>query len=475
MATTELTPPPSDTTATPPGAADRSAAGEAASEPADASPGSAPRLPMLRLPFELRGGSTRAVVLSWLASRAMALALLVVLEPGVTGDVTYYARSLHDLFHGGSLREVLQEYPLPVLAILLPQYLVGFLNSLAFAALFVLSMLAVDAVFTWSLWRVGDRERSEAVKFWLWFVPAIGPMAYFRFDLVPAMLAGAAVLAAARRPAWSGALTAIGAGLKLWPALMLPSFLLRRRDRRSVLIGFFATGGTIALLSLLIGGFGRLLSPLHWQSGRGLQIESVAAMPLMLARAVHPHGIWGVHVSRYKAFEIFGAGVHPLVLASTVASAAGLAVLAWLWHRARMLPSVSAETVGWLFLATASMVTITNKTLSPQYILWLGGPLAALLARWPQDPWVRKAARLLLVICVLTQLVFPLTYGSLTAHATSLTLTSTLVLALRNVLLIRLTWLACSRVLHQTGQDELPEVADDGEPVAPAASAERGD
>jgi hypothetical protein len=295
-------------------------------------------------------------------------------------------------------------------------------------------------------------------------------MAYFRFDLIPAMLAGAAVLAAARRPAWSGALTAVGAALKLWPALMLPSFLLRRLDRRPVLKGFFLTGGVIAAATIAIGGWDRTLSPLHWQGGRGLQIESVTATPLMLAWAFHPRRPWDIRVSNYKAYEIFGPGVHAAIMVSTVLTILGLGVLGWLWYRARMLPSVSAETVAWLFLATASMVTITNKTLSPQYILWLGGPLAALLARWPQDPEVRRAARTLLAICLLTQLVFPLLYNHLT-WADHLSIVAMLVLTARNVLLIRLTWIACSRVLHQTGQDDTPE-----EPTphrAPAVAADR--
>jgi len=422
---------------------------------------------VLRLPFELRGDSTRAVVLSWLASRAIALALLVTPESSVVGDVPYYARSMRLMFHATSIHQTLQEYPLPVLAIMLPQYLMAAMNPLGFAILFVVSMLAVDAVFTFFLWRVGGRRRNEAVRFWLWFVPAIGPMAYFRFDLIPAMLAGAAVLAAARRPAWSGALTAIGAALKLWPALMLPSFLLRRLDRRPVLKGFFLTGALIAVAAFAIGGWERMLSPLHWQGGRGLQIESVTATPLMLAWAIHPRSPWDIRVSNYKAYEIFGPGVHTAVTISTALTALGLGILGWLWYRARMLPSVSAETVAWLFLATAAMVTITNKTLSPQYILWLGGPLAALLARWPQDPEVRKAARTLLIICVLTQAVFPLTYNHI-VRADHLSIVAMLVLTLRNVLLIRLTWIACSRVLHQTGQDDTPE-----EPAPRAAVADR--
>ena len=30
-------------------------------------------------------------------------------------------------------------------------------------------------------------------------------------------------------------------------------------------------------------------------------------------------------------------------------------------------------------VATIAIMTVTNKTLSPQYLLWLGGPIAAML------------------------------------------------------------------------------------------------
>ena len=161
-------------------------------------------------------------------------------ESDVTGDVKYYARSLHQLFAGGGLRTTLQEYPLPVFLVILPPVPAGFLNQVAFIILFALSMLIVDAVFTGFLWRGDGRRRGDATNLWLWFVPAMGPLAYFRFDLVPAVLAGGAVLAAIRRPAVAGVLTAFGAALKLWPAVMLPTFLIRRGDRRRVLVGFSA-------------------------------------------------------------------------------------------------------------------------------------------------------------------------------------------------------------------------------------------
>jgi hypothetical protein len=428
----------------------------------------AKRRTQLQLPLELRRTTGSSVVARWLTSRALTLALAVTIEPSVTGDVAYYGRSLHTLFHGGSIREVLQEYPLPVLAIMLPQYLMAATNALAFALLFAASMLVVDALFTWSLWRASGRTRGAALTFWLWFVPCVGPIAYFRFDLVPAMLAGAAVLVAGRRPGWSGSLTAIGAGLKLWPALMLPTFLLRKMDRRRVLLGFTLTGGAIAGSALLLGGIGRLVSPLTWQNDRGLQIESVSATPLVLARLFHRHHVWSSHVSKYKAFEIFGWGVSAMLIFSTVATVAGLLLLGKLWLRARRLPTVPPGVLGWLFLATSVVVTITNKALSPQYILWLGGPLAALWVRTPGDPSVRRAGILLLVIAVLTQGVYPITYPALISARGVTPILSTLLLVTRNALLVTLAWQACKQVWLRTRPDDtVPVAPDDTVLVAP--------
>jgi hypothetical protein len=403
----------------------------------------------LALPDRLTDGTGRATALQWLTTRAAMLTLLVAVEASMTGDVAYYARSLQLLVHGGRLADTLQEYPIPVLGIMLPQYLLGGLNQTAFTILFAASMLAVDAIFTRLLWRACGRRQAPAVTFWLWFVVALGPIAYFRFDVVPAALAGTALLCAVRRPVLSGVLTAIGAALKLWPAIMLPIFLIRRTHRAAIVASFLATGILLALISLAAGGYGRSVSPLHWQSGRGLQVESPAAAPVMLARMVHPHGPWTVSLSAHKAYEITGPGVSGLTTFSTVATLVGIAALAVLWLRAVRLPDASIEVVGWLLLATATVITVTNKVLSPQYVLWLGGPLAALAVFLPADRDVRRAVSLLVVIAVLTHLDYPLLYNFLVKGKGPVPL-ATVVLETRNVLLVLFAVRACGHVWQCT-------------------------
>jgi len=401
----------------------------------------------LALPTAIVAEGRSSIAWRWVLSRAVTLSVLTF-ETGVSGDVAYYARSLNELFHGGTLRDTLQEYPLPVMGLLVPQYLLGALNQVAFTVLFVGSMLAVDAIFTGYLWRGDGRKRGDATNLWLWFVPLVGPMAYFRFDLVPAVLAGGAVLVAVRRPAVAGALTAVGAALKLWPAVMMPTFLIRRTDRRQVLIGFFSTGLLLGGLALGIGGIDRTMSPLHWQSARGLQIESIWATPLMFGRMVHATP-WDLHVSAFKAYEIFGPGVSAFIKLSGAATVVGGAALVLLWWRATKSSATSAETLGWVFLSTALIVTITNKTLSPQYLLWLGGPIAALAVRCPANHAVRTFGRTLLVTALFTQLLFPLFYHTLVTETMIMPI-ATMVLVIRNLLLLWLTWYAVRQVWVQT-------------------------
>ncbi len=403
----------------------------------------------LPLPAEFTAGGARSVALAWIGSRAAMMLVLGLLGGPVTGDVLYYARSLHTMFYGGTLRQTLQEYPVPVLGIMLPQYLLGALNPVAFAFLFVASMLVVDAAFTAFLWRATGRRFTPAVTFWLVFAPAMGPIAYFRFDLVPAVLTGAALLALVRRPRWTGALTALGVALKLWPIVMLPVFLLRRAGRTRVLGAFALTALVLGGASLAVAGYSRSVSPVNWQAARGLQIESVPATPLMLARSVHPHGIWDIRTSKYKATEMFGAGVHATVLLSGVMTGVGLLVLAGLWLRCRRAPDL--VTLGWLILAAAAVLTVTNKTLSPQYILWLGGPVAALFVLAPRDSAVLRAARVLLVVAVCTQVIYPIWYAKL-VNVGWHTVPMTLLLAARNGMLTWLAGLACLEVWRRTSR-----------------------
>jgi 4-amino-4-deoxy-L-arabinose transferase-like glycosyltransferase len=168
----------------------------------------------------------------------------------------------------------------------------------------------------------------------------------------------------------------------------------------------------------------------------------------MVARAASPAG-WPVDISRYQAYEVFGPGVALLLLLSTLATVLGLGAIVALLVRAYRQPEPSAVALGLVILATVAVMTVTNKTLSPQYLLWLGGPMAALLLlRRDDTPAEQRAigrlAAQLLVLALLTHLIYPLLYGGLLGRqGDGMLVLSTLVTAVRNVFLVVFTVEAC--------------------------------
>jgi len=414
-----------------------------------------------------RGGKT--VILAWLVTRLLMLGILAAFESFIVGDVYYYHRKIVGLFEVG-LPGTLMEYPTPVVWILTLPYGLGLGNGVAYLVSFMVFMLALDAVFTYAVWRSGGRRHDAAVDFWLLFVFLVGPLSYVRFDMIPAVLAGGALLAARTRPWVAGALTGLGAAIKLWPALLIPVLLADKERRKPTAIGFVVVGFGLALISLITGGLTRLFSPLTWQSGRGLQIESIWATPLMLLRMVRPEQ-WVVEISRYQAYEIFGAGVGLWQAVSNVATVLGLVTIVVLWVRAYRMPGgVTPVAVALVVLATVTVVIITNKTLSPQYLLWIGGPIAALLLlrdiATPQlRGWIVRIGVAGLVLAGLTQLVYPLLYDGYLGFTNSAGLVvATLVTAVRNVCLLVFT-VACLLVSWR---------ATSSSPATPSPAADAG-
>lgn len=385
---------------------------------------------------------------AWILSRAFMGWVWQTQAPFIVGDPTYYAAQV-DRFGEFGIQGVLVEYPTPVAFLLLGLRAISGPDVGTYVYVFALTMLALDAGFTAMLWRSGAR-RAQATGFWILFIAAIGPLCFFRFDLLPAVVAGGALLLAGRRPGTSGGLIGIGAAAKLWPALLITPLLADAKRRRRTLVGFVSVGFGLALVSLVLGGWARLVSPLTWQKDRGLQIESIfASVPMVRWGFGDPDYL--VAMSRYNAYEVFGPGTDLAVTASNLATAVGLAVIASLCWRLFRTPQPNPTSVGLVMLAIVAIMIVANKTLSPQYVIWLGGPLAAMLALrsepTPGDHQLTPASwwglvGVVGVIAIATQEIYPLRYWSLLDRLPDSPM-MVLILAARNLALVALcVWLA---------------------------------
>jgi len=411
----------------------------------------------------------------WLVTRGLTVFLLVPQVFEVFGDVVHYFHGVDALLRGGPVAGVLPEYPAPALVVFgLPRLLTGD-HLVLYVPAFMMLILAIDAAFSRVLWRAtgwrspDDGRPPAGLTLWLWLPPALGPLTVCRLDLVPAVLAGGALLAVTRRPALAGTLAALGAAVKLWPAVLVPALGLRRAGRWRLLAAFAVTGGVVCLAVLALVGSDRLASPLTWQSDRSLQLESFAALPLLVAGAVSP-GTWRVDYTRFFAFEVTGPGVSTMLTVAGAATLAAAVGLAGLWLRAARRRDTGPLAIGWLAVATVTLVIITDKTLSPQYLLWLGA-LLAVLGVTGRDGALPRATRLLLAGCLLTQLLYPTMYGLLI----DINPVPVAILVARDVLLAQLGWLAVRRFWALTGATRAddPGVNDPGvnDPGATAPGA----
>lgn len=317
----------------------------------------------------------------WLCSRA-----LIVAEVGVWAtahprlqDVDYYQSSSHFMLTEGAFPggHAWQYPPAAGLLMLLPR-----LVPAGYGAAFVGLMLLVDFVGLLLLARIARRTGNEAgVWVWLLGIPLVGSFAVLRFDLVPTVLAIAALLVIHRRPQWFGALAGLGAAIKLWPALLLFGEWDRRRLLRS---GLVAVAVIVVVLAGSAIAFGDVTGFLSHAKGRGLQEESVASIPWQLKQIVsgdaYPRAI------RFGAWEIASPTADDVASLLRLLTVAALAAAAtWWWYRARAIragrgqlaeAAVSRDFV----FAIVLLVVITSPVLSTQYMVWLLGLAAVVLS-----------------------------------------------------------------------------------------------
>ena len=379
-----------------------------------------------------------STALVWLLSRGFVLWLFFGPHSWVTGDVAYFADSLTRVPEEG-LAGTLEEYPLPGVGLVAFPWVVARAIGTAdlYSEVVLVLAVATDAAFTVLLRRFGGSDRGS-VWAWLLAVPLLGATTYARFDLVPGVLVGTAVLLLRRFPRTAAVAAAVATGLKLWPALLLPGLAARRRERRRVVVAASVVGVVLVAASVALAGWARLVSPLTWQADRGLQIESVLATPVMLAwgLGLGPHV---VEYSAFNAFEITGPGVSSLMVAATVATAVMLCGLILLWVRAWTTATVlTPDGVVWVCLAAVTAFMVSSKVLSPQYLLWLLPLSAAGLAvvRTTRGRFrLRRWVVVLLVTTLATQLVFPVFYAHLITFGDE-SVWATYLLAFRNLTLV---------------------------------------
>jgi hypothetical protein len=328
----------------------------------------------------------------WLATRA-----LIVAEVGFWAtahprleDVNNYASWSHVLTSEGAFPggDAWQYPPAAGLLMLIPRILPG-----GYGEAFVGLMLLADFAGLVLLARLGRAGNDTGVWVWLLAMPLLGTFAVLRFDLVPTVIAIAALLVVHRRPQWFGALAGLGAAVKLWPLLVLFGEWDRQRLLRSVLAALAVVAVVFTASAIAFGNPEGFLSS---GGDRGLQEEAVATIPWQLEQIVsgdpYPREI------RFGAWEIATPTAETVATALEWLTLTALAAAAAWWWRWRQRIREGCE---WLADVAVSrdfvftvvlLVVVTSRVLSTQYMVWLLGLAAVVLsagtARLARPAWI---------------------------------------------------------------------------------------
>ncbi len=398
-----------------------------------------------------------ALIVAWVLSRLLILGTLTGLVPypdgpSVINDVKLYAEWSSLLVTGRfPIGDDMWQYP-PGAGIV---FAIAALMGSNPVAAFVIIALACDLAALIILAVAGRRRGVGLDAAWAWVIGAllVGPVWLARFDVVPTLAAVVALVLVAR-PVWSGAAAAAGALLKVWPGLML--IALPRRSLPRGILGFVVMSAAIlgAVLLWSTGG----VSFLGEQGARGLQVESVGALPFM---------VWNVFTEvptefRFGAMEVDVSATIPLGLAITLAGFAVLGVLGVLRLLGRLETLAPADVA--LVALLVSMVT--SRVLSPQYSVWVVGVVAVTFL----DPRsrMRTVVWLLVPSILVTQVLYPYGYGSFLNGDWW----AVAIQVIRIVLLVAATGLGLAIVLRQAlSRQALRRSVREPHPGSPAAAA----
>lgn len=338
------------------------------------------------------------LTLGWAITRVWVLlsGFGVIFYPG--SEFLFSDVRLYDWWAGNiadshfPINDPMWQYPPLAAVVFLAGYLIAG-NTVGFVFLATISDLAI---FTLLMQRGRKLNNSNPAFIWVIAPLLMGPIILGRFDVFVTMAAVTALLyvSQARR---FGIAIAIGALLKVWPLLLL--LATPKGSGLKVLIWFAATFATGSLLLSL--WWDDSFSFIGGQRSRGLQIESVGALPYLIWNA-GPSTVSSAF--QFGAIEVVASGTQGVSLVVTLIGVVLLGVLFY-WRIFGRLSQANPADVALLAILIS---IVTSRVLSPQYMVWVFG-LLAVCAFSPQKNF-RKLSTLIFISAGIGQVIYPWLY-----------------------------------------------------------------
>jgi uncharacterized membrane protein len=341
------------------------------------------------------------------------------------------------------------EYPpLALIFLTLPRLIAP--NPATYANVFAIEILLFDLL---GLFLISALSRRLNLSLWKTLaiytlaLLAIGPIIAHRYDLIPAIIVLLALYTFSQgKHKTSWALLAMGVMTKIYPVILAPIFLLyhwRHRQNRQAIVGvatFAITTAVIMAPFLLLSPDG-LWNSFSYHAQRGLQCESTYSSFLLLGQTL---GLTSVEMEfSFGSLNITSPLADILAKVSPLVMLFSLVAVYWFFYKSQSEPAVAQQTPSLLNqpdtarIVSYSLVAmlafmLTNKVLSPQFIIWLYPLIPLVVGRWRRISWL-----MFILIGLMTYLVYPLAYdGIRQGHPLVIS-----ILFMRNVSLITLAFL----------------------------------
>ncbi len=355
----------------------------------------------------------------------VAAAILILLF--IQGDFDWGSFTLY-MSYGEKLlqglvpyRDFALEYP-PIATVLFAAPLLFGHTLFSYQTFFSLEMILFDwlnvAVGLWAIKNLvpGIRPWGVLIAQPLLLILAGKSIILQRFDLAPAALTLLAiVLWAARKERLAWLVLGLATGLKLYPILVAPLFVLfsyKRQNIRTLALAsvLFIAAAMIPNLIVTRGDFSFMTQFVAYHADRGLEIETLYSTLLMLNGLIT--GTPLAHVFQFGSEEL-AAPLAPLFLKLALPfTALGLLAVYFIaWRYARHLedPAEIFEAVLKFSAVLFICFMLLGKVLSPQYLVWLY-PLAGVIRKQREQVWLWLGSALFLSLWI-----FPYHWSDLTS------------------------------------------------------------
>jgi len=261
---------------------------------------------------------------------------------------------------------------------------------------------------------IRDYNPRKACIVYVLFMALMAEFLFDRYDVFPVILTIMAIrFFLEGRYEYASAMVAVGTLLKLYPALLLPVFiiwLIRRKEWKGLLYAAiaFLVLMCIAIPFVLLGDISQMFG---YHSARPLEIESFAASILEVVRLISPDSGMEVIYS-YGSDNLVGgiADSVSLYMTKLMLGCIGAILVYYIylvWTKDEGLEHRSFNT---MFLIVSAFMMV-GAIFSAQYVIWLI-PFVLVFLMYVGDKGKRRAiVRVFAVIEVLTQLNFLFNFG----------------------------------------------------------------